>query len=281
MGFLYLKIIVSFFIFAFFIRLFFAYNSRNLNLKGYDIVGTPGNNYILKCKVQTSNLLGFDKYGEMVDFYIDDNFIGMSSTDKNGIAEIGHYFDEPGTHVITIKLSEKSRYFANPSNIVAGIYNEHKPILICDIDHTVCDTKILLFLLNQDIKIPAVKNSSEVLNRVAEKYDIIYVTHRDNAFIHKTKFWLDLFNYPAGPIFFWNFGKYTFNNEKYKQRIIKNLKKQFPNISVGIGDKTGDAIAYIKNGLKSILITDEKHHGLPEDVIQTKNWNKIEHLLLN
>ncbi len=281
MEFLYLKIIIIALTFLFFIRIFFAYNSKKLNLKGYDIVGKPDNTYTLRCKVQTSNVLGFDKRGEIVDYYSEDNFIGMSSTDENGIAEIGHYFDRPGTYVIRIRLNQKSKYKAMESKIIVGIFDEKKPILICDIDHTVCDTKLLLFILNKDTKIPAVKDSSETLNRLSNQYNIIYVTHRDDAFIHKTKFWLDLFNYPNGPIFFWNFGKYTFNSGKYKEEIIQNLKKHFPNIVVGIGDKISDALAYTKNGLKTILITKTENKGLPQGVIQTDNWQNIENYLLN
>lgn len=280
MKYFYLKITVIAITFFFFVMIYIAYRNKFLDLKGYDTVGAPEEDVLLKCKLQTSNVLGFDKSGELVDFFLDGKLIGSALTDKDGFAEIKYSFDKYQLYTVKVKLNNKSKYLAKPGRIVVGVFEKTKPIIICDIDHTVCDTKLLLFIFKKDKRIPVVKGSSESLNKIIKKYNVIYVTHRDDAFMQRTKYWLDMFNYPLGPVFFWRFGGLPFSNEKYKQLVVNTLKKRFDNIVAGIGDKTGDAMAYFSNGLKAILLTKRKK-DLPDKILQAKDWNEIEAYLLN
>jgi len=57
------------------------------------------------------------------------------------------------------------------------------------------------------------------------------------------------------------------------------LKKRFPNIVAGVGDKVSDANAYLANGLNAIIIGPERDDGLPAKAIWVKTWAEIEKLL--
>jgi len=280
MEYLYLKIVTIAFTFAFFIVFFFAYNNKVLSLKGYDVVSKAGEKIFIKCKLETSDILGFSKSGEKINFFLDGTCIGSNVTNSQGYAQIEYQFENFSVNQITMKLDRKSLFLANTGKIIAGVFDNNKPILICDIDHTVCDTKLVLFFFRKDTAVPTVKGSVESLIRIAKNYNIIYVTHRDEAIMHRTKKWLEANCYPQGPVFFWEFGHLPFSNEKYKMMIVKSLKERFPNIAAGIGDKRGDIMAYVTNNVSGILFSKSKKNNLPEDVYQASEWTEIENYLL-
>lgn len=254
--------------------MFIRYNSKVLSLKGYDDIGRPGEAVTLKCRLETSDLIGFDKSNEKINFYLDGKLIGSGLTDKKGFVTIEYVFTESKLYEITVKLDKDSNCIAMPGKIIAGIYSEKKPVVICDIDHTICDTKLLFFFFRKEKLIPIIKDSAKCLRDISKKYEIIYLTHRDAAFIKRTKYWLDLFNYPLGPIFFWDLGNQPFSNLKYKQKTILYLKSKIKNIVAGIGDKPGDVFAYYSNGLKGILFSNKKSK-ISEEIFQTQKWEEI------
>lgn len=250
-----------------------------MKLKGYDITGKPGTKCKLRCRLQTSNLLGFDIAGIEIQFSLQNEIIGSAVTDRYGVAKIEYTFTDYGLFEIGLNIRQ-GKYAKNSGKIVAGIFNNEKPILICDIDHTLCKTNLFYFFLNLDKRILAIPGSSLSLNRIKDKYHIIYVTHRDDAFICKTKYWLDLRGFPAGPVFFWNYGRAPFSNEKYKEAIVGNLKKQFENIVVGIGDKLGDAFAYHTNGIRAVILNRKNNPSVHPHILQAQDWEQIEQYLI-
>jgi len=68
-------------------------------------------------------------------------------------------------------------------------------------------------------------------------------------------------------------------HEKYKKREIAALKKRFPNIVGGVGDKVSDANAYLASGLEAVIIGPERDDGLPGKAIWVKTWAEVEKLL--
>jgi hypothetical protein len=119
-------------------------------------------------------------------------------------------------------------------------------------------------------------NSAEVLGRLSKKYTIVYLTGREEIFMTKTKAWLKLRNFPSGPVFFWDLGKKPFGSGEYKTEAIKELKKTFPNIAVGMGDLVTDAKAYLDNGMRAFFIGESKPDDLPEKAEFVKSWLEIE-----
>jgi hypothetical protein len=88
-----------------------------------------------------------------------------------------------------------------------------------------------------------------------------------------------MFNYPEGPVFFWNFGKVPFSSSKFKEETINMLNTKLGCIAAGIGDKTGDVLAYHTNGLKGILFSKERRN-LPNAIEQFSTWPDIEDYLI-
>src|SRR3989338_2473013 len=99
------------------------------------------------------------------------------------------------------------------------------------------------------------------MNRLAEVYQVVYITARDDFMMNRTKNWLDQWVFPLAPAYFWDFtGAYPTSRvqERYKREGGAALKQSFPNVIVGVGDGAHDVRAYAANGLKAYLIGDHE-----------------------
>jgi len=111
--------------------------------------------------------------------------------------------------------------------------------------------------------------SPQVMRRLAEKYAIIYLTHRPDYFGPKSKAWLRANDYPAGPLLLSNIGGFLGGSGRFKTRAIGRLRERFANILIGIGDKVSDARAYDDNGMRAFLILDIPESPTPGQLRET------------
>jgi hypothetical protein len=60
--------------------------------------------------------------------------------------------------------------------------------------------------------------------------------------------------------------------------LITRLKRQFPSLVVGFGDRKGDADAYVANGMRAYIMPSKKQ-VYPESAVVVSGWSEIqEHL---
>jgi phosphatidate phosphatase APP1 len=156
-----------------------------------------------------------------------------------------------------------------------------RPIFISDIDEVLSpDSESGVLWTSRTADIPTFKDAPEVMQKLSRKYDIIYLTARDDALFNKTREWLTLRKFPTGPIFVWDwkarnlFGANRNNQRIYKVGIINNLKKQFPNIVAGIGNRPHDAEAYVETGIKPYIL-EKKSRGFPTSTIFVETWGDL------
>jgi hypothetical protein len=145
------------------------------------------------------------------------------------------------------------------------------PILVTDVDHTISDLPQLLvpFTANEDT--PPLPGAVEALQEMSRDYRIVYLTARNHCLYNKTRDWLRLHGFPEGPLFSRGCAA-TQSVVTFKREVIADLRKRFPNVAVGVGDRAGDAEAYLANGLKTILINPKKPHKLPPQVVVVGSW---------
>ena len=107
-------------------------------------------------------------------------------------------------------------------------------------------------------------DSVEVAGRIAGRYTIVYLTHRPDLLTRKSKSWLTGNKYPAGPLMLSTLRQAFGDSGKYKTARITAIRKAYPNVRIGIGDKLSDAGAYVENGLTAYLIPHYKEK--PKDM---------------
>ena len=251
-------------------------------LTGYDVLAQPGDTVSLQAKAEKASKFRFrpDIDDELVEFYRDGKLIGSGKTDDDGKATVQYKVEAAGRFTVEARFPEKSKYAAEPAPILVDVCDAKTEFIVCDIDHTIADISWAKFVVRKNEDVPALPGSPEVLGRVAKRCKIIYITARDDTFTRKTRDWMALRKFPAGPVFFWDFLGKKLSHTKYKTRQIAAIKKRFPNLVAGMGDRVGDAKAYLANGLKAVIVGDERDDDLPKDAIFVKSWKDAEpHLL--
>jgi hypothetical protein len=258
---------------------------KRARIQGYDVLTLPGSKVMLWAKVEDMGALKFamDIENITVNFTLGNASLGQAVTADNGFACIEYTApaNSPKDVNITCRclLSPGSDYIAEDANIYIAVRDNNTQILITDIDHTIADVSSAGFLVKSNEDVQAFANSAEVLGRLSKKYTIVYLTGREEIFMTKTKAWLKLRNFPSGPAFFWDLGKKPFSSGEYKTEAIKELKKTFPNITVGMGDLVTDAKAYLDNDMRAFIIGESKPDDLPEKARFVKTWLEIENEL--
>ncbi|MCZ6691987.1 MAG: hypothetical protein O7H41_20560 [Planctomycetota bacterium] len=243
-------------------------------LQGYDLIAFPGEEVILKAKLEKDDFFHRDLEDQKIVFRLDTVELGTAISGEQGIARFAFLPDKEGTYRIQVAVHEKSPYQADEAEILLLAISEQKPILICDIDHTVADISSLKFMITPNDEVEALPGAADALHQIAESYQVIYLTGRDDTFMKKTKEWMRIKEIPRAPIFFWDFlGAPSQSHARYKKEQIAGFKKKWSNIQIGVGDNKGDAKAYLENGLRAYILGEEE--DLPDGTVRVSSWKDL------
>ena len=245
---------------------------KRISFAGFDALAHVGEEIILKAKLETV-LLRKDIEHEQVDFYVDEVFVGSSRTDDEGFALMPFTPEKTGDFNVVYKLPAASGYSPEKTKALLAVRTEERPALVTDLDYTLIDMSKYRFLIHDNKKIPPIEGALEGLKELAKRYDIIYLTARDDIYLNVTKDWLEMYGFPRAPVFFCDLSEDPLSQGKFKEKALKELKSKWPNIEVGIGDKVHDAEAYIAGGIKAFLLG--RHESFPEGAIVAEKWSEI------
>lgn len=236
----------------------------------------------IRAKLESVGVLNInpDVEGERLTFYIDSERIGAAATDSNGFAELEF---KPGKRVnsaLTVKLEGSDDYIAKDDISLIYAIDPKKPTIISDIDWTVSETdKSALILKDVDDESVPLKDAPSVLNELHAHYNIVFVTGREDALLHKTRAWLKRWEFPDLPVFYADFGQtpYFFQDD-YKKEAVALIKSEIKNVTIGIGDMDHDAKAYLNSALKAIIIRADG--DVPKGAVKVPDWQSIKEMLL-
>ncbi len=265
--------------------------SGGLLFQGFDAMTTPGQPVRLVASLQGGDYLrGMEGY--LVGFYRVDHKIGECRTDDDGIAELTFTPDQPGLHVITARLEDPDvRKCAVPGvEIVVAAYAAERPMVVVDLDRTLVQSGFDAVLTGQA---EPMVGSQAVMDRLARDHTIIYLTHRPDSFNEQSKRWVRKHNYPLGVLLTSSMGEFIRGSGAYKSARIEEMKKTWPRIRIGIGDKASDAKAYAANGLISIIVLHpelmktpgeirawvRELRDLPPSVEAVESWQQVGQIL--
>ena len=175
------------------------------------------------------------------------------------------------------------------------------PILVVDIDKTIADVTPQGFIFRKvqnvrpmvgsrvaldELTNPAILallqlvGSREALDELSKSMQILFLTARDHIFTRKTKLWLRAAEFPEAPVYlrkgtrFW-----SASPQDHKIERLKEVRSRFPNVRWGVGDKPGDAIAYMAHGIRPILLAKVRPLGITSDVPVLPDWQAILELI--
>ncbi|MBN1846675.1 MAG: hypothetical protein JW810_13400 [Sedimentisphaerales bacterium] len=258
----------------------------------FDALAHPNEVIDLTVRLQDSKLRGIAD--AEIGYYFRDELIGTARTNADGLAASG--WKPPGEG--HFELSARIRDIPNgrnpdilhiePAALAVLVRPPQERFVVIDLDHTLVDSSFYRVLLGAG---RPMADSARVTRRIAERYSIIYLTHRPDLMTQRSKTWLRRNGYPPGPLLVSRLAEAFGSSGRYKSTRISTLQDSFDRIAIGIGDKISDAQAYLENGLQAYLIPhydDDDAEDLREMARQIRiltaygpvqvvgNWNQIE-----
>ncbi len=255
----------------------FLTDGTSILVTAYDVLAPVDKPVRLRVKLQSGPVLR-DAVGVRVTFRLPDAESVSAVTDKQGVAAVEARFDAPGDLTVPLTVprrfrSAKSedrrvRVFVRPADV---------RVAVSDVDHTLADVSAAKVLQTPNDQTPVLPGSADVLTRLAETHLIVYLTARDDKLLNKTRDWLALHGYPAGPLFGRDLGVDSLSAEKFKTQWLTALRSSWPGVAIGFGDRDEDGRAYHAAGIPSHIVRPQpfKAGALPDSAHHAKDWAEI------
>jgi hypothetical protein len=253
-------------------------NDFDVKLTTFDQLAVPGEAVTLRAKLEHQGKLGInpDMRGYPLLIQCPPLIDREVKTGKDGVVTIEVKVPADAKSVHPIKVTFPGSDHHRPAEAASKLFVWPKDarILITDVDMTVSNLAELRVPFTPNDRIPALPGAVEALTELAKTYRIIYLSARDDALCSRTCGWLCDKGFPEGPFFCRDF-KIGSKQEMFKREFIADLKKRFPNVAIGVGDKPSDAGAYLSNGLRAFIIARKDRTKLPKEVVVVESWKEL------
>lgn len=246
-------------------------------LLAFDALVPPGRAVALTVKLERDNLAHRDLERVAVVFAKGDAVIGRATTGEEGIATLEWTppAAKPDTYEITVSLAPDAAYEAPAVSLRVFVRDPKRPVLVVDLDGTVCAAGALDVATKEPKDLPAVPGAAEALVALAKRYDVLYLTARDDGLFARSREWLDLKGFPAAPLLVRDLKLTTLSAERFKRQRLLELKRDF-DLVAGVGDREDDGEAYVAAGMKALLVGEGR---TPEGAQRYPDWGKIREAL--
>jgi len=247
-----------------------------------DVIGEPGAAVTLTVGiVELTDDAGHGRplAGEPVDFFLlsingrrldDSASIGTAESDARGRASLvwtpnaWPHSGATARYEVGARLPPASTYAAQ---VPIGVFvpSSESPILLVKLD---ADRRTPPKTPRSDGR-TAVVSGARVLEDLAERYQVIYLTEIEAGMVPLLKAWVKRRGLPDAPVL-------LLGAEQTSVRIRKLLERNL-RIRIGIGATAADARAFAENGLPAIIVpADASAIGAqPEDAWVTSNWTTV------
>lgn len=247
-------------------------------LLGEDRLVLPGHETTLRVRA----LWNFPWYpfgtreGIEVKFHERDTLLGSACTHSDGIAEIA-LTGSTATGLRRIRVCDPTE--KSTAWITVAVWPEDTEIVVTDIDRTLTGVSDFAVLVRSNPRIPAFDGAAQTLIEISRQRQILYLTARNRRLSEKTNQWLNLQGFPPGPIVFRPRIFLFLSSGEYKFAELHQICLIWKRVTLGIGDRPGDAHAYASNGIRPILIGPRAYPNLPIATLQVRSWEEIRSLL--
>jgi len=222
--------------------------------------------------------LGFKLKGRVVRFRVDGGDIGEARSAWDGCATVTFTPAlEREYRVVATCLDVDGRQAAAVEATIFSRSTQREAIIV-DIDRTLSESSVLDSTFKRNKRISPLNDAADVTRDLVQKYDLIIVTGRKRYLRRKTRRWLADNGFPPAPIYCSSFLRGPLRHERFKTKLIGELKHAWENITIGIGDRDSDARAYLANGLRAIILREKG--CCPRGATMVSHWKGIRKILL-
>lgn len=263
---------------------YFLWSDPHLECKltVYDAVVTPGDKPTLRAKLEHHGVAGInpDMRGYRLNFSGPPDWKAEATTGKDGVAEVVIDLPNKAGRCIAFDAEFPGSKRHKPARGGGRIFvwDKDSPILVTDIDHTISDLSQARLPFTDIKDIPPLPGAVAALNALAKDYRIVYLTAREDAMLTKTRDWLQLKEFPEGPVFVRD-NLFSTTQEGFKSGFLKEFRRRYPKLLVGVAENPHDARAYLDNGLTPYMIDPNGKKKFPPGSVVVKSWDDIAKLL--
>ena len=197
--------------------------------------------------------------------------IGKGVTLDEGVASVIHLPRELGNYTVRVAAAPEANIAVREGSLLVAVHKPTDEFIVVGIDGVCSNSKGVSALINGPRDISAMPGAADALNHLAARYGILYVTFRPDDLLLETKEWLAINGFPPGPTYFSRPPWDGLSSGAFKERLIRELKAEWPGIVIGIGRDSSDSDAYLQNGLRALVLEED-----PEDL--GRDGQGVEHL---
>ena len=228
--------------------------------------------------------------GKRIQFFLGERMLGEARTDGGGTATLRWKTPEKAAdyHIrAALNPADQADDKVADADILVAARPKDTTLVVVDLDKTVVQSGFFSVLVGIAKPMPG---AAVVLGRLAKDNTVVYLTHRPDFLAVTSKRWLTENGFPPGPVLTSTMTTLLTGSGPYKMARLAAVKKTFPNILVGIGDKISDSKVYAENGIRPILLLqpDWSEHdpekfekladelaALPDSVQVVGEWREI------
>jgi hypothetical protein len=263
---------------------------------GYDVLAPPNTRVELLVRIRAYRR-DINPAGLRIAFrrLEDGQLIGSARTDRDGYASVDYTPAGTGdvpvlARVVGVDDPSRQELLHLPNALLlVAVRKRDEPFVVIDLDHTLVDSSFMRVVL-WDGGRPMV-GSQPVMQRIAERFSVIYLTHRPRDLTRRSRRWLIENGYPPGVLLLSRARQAIGDAAEYKTQALRDVRKNFRNLQYGVGDKVSDVEAYLANDMRACWIPHYDHDDA-EDIQQMarqvyawrdtrglwvcENWRQIE-----
>ncbi len=246
----------------------------------YDTVTMPGVEVWPQAMVMARRFYAVERPvgGERIEFLEDDRSLGLALTGGDGIGVIRHIPYREGMHRIRVRLLSTSAYEAVEAEMIIGVWERRKPLLLVSVDALRERPKEPLFPFlgsaKKDEERRPLPQSVGVLSEMAERFNILYLYRGEISRIPGIRSWLSKQGFPAYPLLIPGDDKGSFN------KLLSDRKDDIKGVVVTPED---EADIFRKEEIRTFLLVEKKREAEYKDEKGTtvvKDWKEIRKSLL-
>jgi hypothetical protein len=159
-------------------------------------------------------------------------------------------------------------------------WDGERVIIAVDIDHTIAHTEYeeLLSRHEEDGSDP-LKRSAQTLRDLARDFHILYLTDRTRSLLERTRQWLSGHDFPDGPVLTSESFRQMLRPGTFKEKRLRELRKEWPNLLIGVGNRPSDADAYGANDMLALVIAGQGERNFGRHALVFRDWKALSHFL--
>ncbi len=251
-------------------------------VRAFDAIGRPGQDVILRAKVQKDDAIGLCKGvpGVRVQFRLDDAEIGSARTGVEGQATLEWTPPSPGEFTLHASVDPTSTNTGASSTFLVGAYHPDDQFVVVAFDGTLTEKSGLKLPFERAHVPEPMADAVRVLTKISDRHHVLYLTGKDERSMQTVRDWLTEKGFPSGVALFRDYELVGPGLEDYKFHELQRLRADYPAIAIGVSNDFADARAYSRAGLRPIFLGSLESVDPPPGTSIAATWTEVEKLVL-